>query len=268
MNRIRAKKHLGQHFLVDEHTASRIVNAVAPHAEDTIIEIGPGLGALTAPLLQTQCRVEAVEIDRELIERLRRRFAQCASLRLYHEDALRFDFSAPAADGSKARIVGNLPYNISTPLLMRLFDASEQIRDMHLMLQTEIAERMTAQPGSRNYSRLSVATHCFVKAQHLFDVAPEAFSPVPRVNSSVVRLLPRPFILDKSEREAFFSLVSKAFSQRRKTIGRIFSGTFSHDDFAQMHLRTDTRPQQLEVKHFLVMLDLLRHKSNDNGEVK
>ena len=268
MGEVRAKKHLGQHFLVDTYTATRIVNAVAPHAEDTIIEIGPGLGALTAPLLQTQCRVEAVEIDGDLIRRLQRRFAQCESLRLHHENALRFDFSAPTADGRKARIVGNLPYNISTPLLMRLFGACERIQDMHLMLQTEIAERITAQPGSKDYSRLSVTTGCFVEAQRLFDVPPGAFSPAPRVNSSIVRLLPRPCIVEKSKRKAFFDLVGKAFSQRRKTIGRIFAGTFNHDDFTQMRLRTNARPQELEAKHFLAMLDLLSHKSNDNREAK
>ena len=268
MKGIRAKKRLGQHFLVDTHTVSRIVDAIAPHPEDTIIEIGPGLGALTAPLLQAQCRVEAVEIDDELIERLRRRFAQCKSLHLHHEDALRFDFSTPGTDTGKVRIVGNLPYNISTPLLMRLFDACEHIRDMHLMLQTEIAERITALPGSGNYSRLSVAVGCFVKAQRLFDVAPGAFSPAPQVNSSVVRLLPHPCVVDESRRKAFFDLVRKTFSQRRKTIGRIFSGTFNNDDFAQMRLRSDTRPQELEAKHFLAMLDLLSHKSSDKGETK
>ena len=266
-NRFRAKKRLGQHFLVDEHVVSRIIDAIAPQPEDTIVEIGPGLGSLTAPLLKRQCRVEAVEIDRALVDRLKQDFARYESFRLHHADALKFDFSALASKNG-LRVVGNLPYNVSTPLLIRLFKSSEHVLDMHLMLQTEVVERIVAAPGSRNYSRLSVITDCFVKTQYLFDVPPEAFSPPPKVSSSVVRLLPHPCAIEAHRQKAFFSLVSKAFSQRRKTIGRIFSGIFNSDDFSKIRLCATVRPQELEVKHFLAMLDLLDGKPADDTEVK
>ena len=258
--KLRANKHLGQHFLIDESVTKRIVEAISPQPGEAVIEIGPGLGALTVPVLALGVHLDAIEISTTLVEQLRQRFDGCRNLTLHQNDALKFDFAAHIASGAhnKVRIIGNLPYNISTPLLMRLFDSCEHIRDMHLMLQTEIVERIAAQPGARDYSRLSVATACFAEAQHLFDVAPSAFAPPPKVNSSLVRLIPRPCPLEPGRRKAFFDLVGRAFSQRRKTIGRIFAGTLNQADFARLGLSTGSRPETLSLSNFLDMLNLLR----------
>lgn len=254
---LKANKRLGQHFLEDEHVIHRIIEAVSPRPEDALVEIGPGLGALTAPVLERGARLDAVEIDPALAERLRQRFAGCDKFTLHRRDALEFDFSSA---GAKVRIIGNLPYNVSTPLLMRLFDACERIRDMHLMLQTEVAVRLAAAPGTRDYSRLSVAAACFTGVQHLFDVPPSAFSPPPQVSSSLVRLTPRPCPFDPRRRRAFFALVRQAFSQRRKTIGRIFSGVLDAADFARLGLNAAVRPETLDLNSFLAVLNLLESK--------
>ncbi len=267
MKPVQAKKHLGQHFLDDEHVVRRVVEAISPRPEDVIVEIGPGLGALTAPVLERGARLDAVEIDPALAERLRQRFAGCDKFTLHCRDALDFDF-AGAGGSERLRVIGNLPYNVSTPLLMRLFNACERIRDAHLMLQTEVAVRLAAAPGTRNYSRLSVAAACFTEVQHLFDVAPSAFSPPPQVSSSLVRLSPRPCPLDARRRRAFFGLVKQAFSQRRKTIGRIFSGVLDAADFARLGLNAAARPETLGLKDFLAVLNLLESKRTATMEDK
>ncbi len=263
--KIKPKKHLGQHFLTDERVIASLVEAIAPRPGEAIVEIGPGLGALTAPVLERGVRLDAVEIDAALAERLTQRFGESKTFTLHRCDALEFDFAALGTHG-KIRVIGNLPYNVSTPLLMHLFDACEHIRDMHLMLQTEVAERAAAPPGTRNYSRLSVAAACFAGIQHLFDVAPSAFAPPPQVSSSLIRLLPRPCPVEPGRRRAFFGLVRRAFSQRRKTIGRIFAGTLDAADFAQLGLSASARPETLGVKHFLAMLDLLDGKATTTRE--
>ena len=267
MKAFQAKKHLAQHFLTDEHVISRIVKVISPRADETFVEIGPGLGALTAPLLKHNTHLDAIEIDPRLAEKLTRQFASYETFTLHCQDALKFDFTQPS-NGGKVRIVGNLPYNISTPLLLRLFNACKYIHDMHIMLQAEVAERIVAKPGTRNYSRLGVVANCFTKAHHLFDIAPSAFSPPPQVNSSIVRLLPQPCPIEPQSRQAFFDLVKKAFSQRRKTIGRIFSGIFNAQDFAQIGISTAARPEELEIKDFLAMLNLLGSKRTINMENK
>ena len=263
MKTTRAAKRLGQHFLTDEHVTARIVEAICPRPDEPIVEIGPGLGALTAPVLERGVRLDAVEIDAALADRLRQRFADQKRFTIHCRDALDFDFPAPSGS-HRIRVIGNLPYSISTPLLLRLFDRCERIRDMHLMLQTEVAERLAAGPGTRDYSRLSVAAACFTEVRHLFDVPPSAFSPPPRVSSSLVRLLPRPRPLfdprgagDPQRRRAFFNLVRYAFSQRRKTIGRIFSGRLEEADFARLGLSPSARPEALGISDFLNMLDLI-----------
>jgi 16S rRNA (adenine1518-N6/adenine1519-N6)-dimethyltransferase len=221
------RKRFGQHFLTDTSVLDAIVHAIDPKPGQRLIEIGPGLGALTLPLLERCERLTVIELDRDLAARLRRNPA----LDVIEADVLTVDF---AALGTRLRVVGNLPYNISTPILFRLQDAAQHIEDMHFMLQKEVVQRMAAAPGSKAYGRLSVMLQWRWHVEPLFDVPPTAFEPPPQVESAVVRLLPwpQPPLLDPGTLEA---LVASAFSQRRKllrhTLGpwlaaRHFAGSF------------------------------------------
>jgi 16S rRNA (adenine1518-N6/adenine1519-N6)-dimethyltransferase len=216
---VRARKRYGQHFLVDPTVVQRIVDAIDPHAGDELVEIGPGRGVLTFPLLQRCGRLRAIEIDRDLAAGLANNPRARAGLEILPVDVLTVDFSAMRGTGPRLRLVGNLPYNISTPLLFHLLGQRQSIADMTFMLQKEVVERMAARPGSSAYGRLTVmlAPHCVVES--LFDVGPRAFRPVPKVTSSVARLVPHrapPFAIDD---EALFArVVAAAFSQRRKTL--------------------------------------------------
>lgn len=210
------RKRFGQHFLTDASVLAAIVDAVAPRPDDRLVEIGPGLGALTTVLLDRVERLEAVEIDRDLVARLRARWP--ASRLVVHEaDALAFDFVALAGDGGRLRLVGNLPYNISSPLLIALLGCRQVIVDAHFMLQKEVVDRIVAPHGVSDYGRLSVMLQAFHHTVPLFDVPPEAFDPPPRVDSAVVRLRPRaePLARDVATLER---LVAVAFAQRRKML--------------------------------------------------
>jgi 16S rRNA (adenine1518-N6/adenine1519-N6)-dimethyltransferase len=208
------RKRFGQHFLTDASVLERIADAVMPREGDRLVEIGPGLGALTEVLLHRVPTMDAVEIDRDLVARLRRRWPE--ALRVHEADALAFDFGALAA-GGRIRLVGNLPYNISSPLLIGLLAHHASIVDAHFMLQKEVVERIVAPHGGADYGRLSVMLQAFHHADRLFDVPPEAFDPPPRVDSSVVRLRPRatPLVQDRATLER---LMAVAFGQRRKML--------------------------------------------------
>ncbi|MGH8335607.1 MAG: 16S rRNA (adenine(1518)-N(6)/adenine(1519)-N(6))-dimethyltransferase RsmA, partial [Gammaproteobacteria bacterium] len=215
----RARKRFGQHFLHDRNVISKILLAVAPKPDDFLVEIGPGLGALTLPLLTCCGSLTAVELDRDVIPKLEAAAAGKGELHVIQGDALKTDFRALAPPGGKIRLVGNLPYNISTPLLFHLLDQAGAIQDMHVMLQKEVAQRMAAKPGGKDYGRLTVmlAAHCTVAP--LLKIGSGAFSPPPKVESAFVRLLPHaapPFPLTDPARFARF--VSQAFSHRRKTL--------------------------------------------------
>ncbi|MDP1912255.1 16S rRNA (adenine(1518)-N(6)/adenine(1519)-N(6))-dimethyltransferase RsmA [Brevundimonas sp.] len=215
-----ARKRFGQHFLADHGVIDRIVAAIDPRPGDALVEIGPGLGALTGPLLARCKALTVIELDRDLAARLRRQ----EGLTVIEADVLKVDFNALAAiAGRKLRVVGNLPYNISTPILFHLLDASASVVDQHFMLQKEVVDRMAAAPGSKDYGRLSVMLQWRYRIESVLDVPPEAFEPPPRVNSAVVRMAPLP--LDESiDAERLRALVTTAFSQRRKllrhTLGR------------------------------------------------
>ncbi|MFN7272721.1 MAG: 16S rRNA (adenine(1518)-N(6)/adenine(1519)-N(6))-dimethyltransferase RsmA [Gammaproteobacteria bacterium] len=212
-----ARKRFGQHFLHDARIIDRIVEAIGPRPGDALVEIGPGHGALTAPLLAAAGRLDAIEIDRDLAATLRERYS-AQVLTLHGADALRFDFAAlAAARGQRLRVVGNLPYNISTPLLFHLLATPAAIRDLHIMLQKEVIDRICAEPGSDDYGRLTVMLAPWMRAEHLFDVGPGAFNPPPRVWSAVARLTMREapaFPVDAR----YGRVVAAAFSQRRKTL--------------------------------------------------
>ncbi len=218
--RHQARKRFGQHFLADRGVVEDIVDAIDPRPGEALVEIGPGLGALTLPILERSQRLCVVELDRDLAERLRRNPA----LEVIESDALKVDFAALAASREhKLRLVGNLPYNISTPILFHLLPAAAAVQDQHFMLQKEVVDRMAAAPGTKAYGRLSVMLQWRYHIESLFDVPPHAFEPPPRVDSSVVRMLPwpEPAALDAALLE---ELVQVAFSQRRKllrhTLGR------------------------------------------------
>jgi 16S rRNA (adenine1518-N6/adenine1519-N6)-dimethyltransferase len=214
-----AKRRFGQNFLVDRNVVDRIVTAVAPRPDETIVEIGSGQGALTARLLETTGRVVAIELDRELVPFLRTKFARAANLHLLEADALTTDFRAAIAPAAHARVVANLPYNIATAILQRLIEQRECISEMVLMLQREVVDRITAEPGSSDRGYLSVLVEAYCEAEKWFDVAPQAFRPVPKVWSTVVRLRVRPRIAAEVKDEALlWQIVSAGFTQRRKTI--------------------------------------------------
>lgn len=225
MSAHQARKRFGQHFLTDESVVESIVRAIGPARDDRVVEIGPGLSALTRPLLDRIDHLTAVEIDRDLAARLRRQYP-AERLTVVEADALTVDF---AQFGQGLRVVGNLPYNISSPLLFHLMGAAEQVRDQHFMLQREVIDRMVAEPGSGDYSRLSVMLQARYRMEKLFDVAPEAFDPPPRVVSAVVRMAPLPADrLRPASDAAFETVVARAFSQRRKMLRRVL------DDWAAL----------------------------------
>ena len=214
----RAKKRLGQNFLVDETYARRIVGALAPRAGETVVEIGPGRGALTALLLEGGARVVAVELDRELVPVLRERFGGLGGFKLVEADALKVDFCAAVEPAPGARVVANLPYNISTAILQRLVEQRRCVPEMVLMLQREVVERLTAPPGSSERGYLTVLVEAFCEASALFDVPPGAFRPVPKVWSTVARLRARAGAAEGLDEGLFLRVVSAGFAQKRKTI--------------------------------------------------
>jgi 16S rRNA (adenine1518-N6/adenine1519-N6)-dimethyltransferase len=214
----RARKRFGQHFLHDPGVISRILAAIAPRRGDAMVEIGPGLGAITLPLLQRLDRLQAIEIDRDAIRHLREATQHSDALQIHEGDVLEVDL-ASLRTGAKLRVVGNLPYNISTPLLFRLIEQREQVQDMHFMLQKEVVDRMAATPGSEHYGRLTVMLAPWLSVEPLFDIGPGAFRPPPKVVSTFVRLTPHeraPLQIGNARHYAV--VVAAAFAQRRKTL--------------------------------------------------
>lgn len=220
----KARKRFGQNFLTDASVVSRIVEAVAPRAGELIIEIGPGQAAMTRPLAESEAELMLLEIDRDLAARLRAEFAGYRNVTVHEGDALQTDFGSLAANRA-FRLVGNLPYNISTPLLFHVLRWSEYIQDMHFMLQQEVVRRLAASPGGKAWGRLSIMCQYHCSVTPLFDVSPASFSPAPRVNSTVVRLVPHTVPPVQVEDFAVFErIVKQAFSQRRKTLRNSLRG--------------------------------------------
>ena len=246
----RPRKRFGQHFLHDRGIIAKIIRSIDAKSGDRVVEIGPGLGALTVPLLEALGRLEVVELDRDVIPKLVERCAGLGELVVHSGDALRFDFSALAA-GAPLRLVGNLPYNISTPLLFHLLDHADAVADMHFMLQKEVVDRMAAGAGDDAYGRLSVmlAPRCAVEP--LFTVGPGAFTPPPKVDSAVVRLVPYaepPFPLPDPAR--FAAIVNQAFSRRRKTLRNALQGLVDPEAIAATGLDPGARPETVSPEAF------------------
>ena len=248
----RAKKALGQHFLHESAYIERIVDAVDPRAGDRVVEIGPGQGALTLPLLRRHGALTVVEFDRDLIAPLTRAAEGAGKLEVIHRDVLEVDFTALAGDGPPLRVVGNLPYNISSPILFHMLDHSPAIADMHFMLQKEVVDRMAAEPGSKAYGRLSVMLQAGCVVVPLFEVPPEAFRPPPKVDSAVVRLAPRPpGEAGINDQARFAAVVRAAFGQRRKTLRNALSGLCGPEEFDAAGIDPGTRAERLSVGEFV-----------------
>jgi 16S rRNA (adenine1518-N6/adenine1519-N6)-dimethyltransferase len=251
------RKRFGQHFLTDQAVIADIVAAIRPQADDAMVEIGPGLGALTAPLAAVLRRLDVIEIDRDIIARLRLAYP-AERLSVHAGDVLEFDFSVLPRD---LRVVGNLPYNISTPLLFHLARYAERIRDMHFMLQKEVVERMVAAPGGGDYGRLSVMLQYRFDMELLLEVPPEAFSPPPKVESAVVRMCPRPQAQLAAASEAGLAqVVRRAFAQRRKTLRNSLAGLLEAQDFAALAIAPGLRAENLAVADFVSISNYLDKK--------
>ena len=259
MARHRARKRFGQHFLTDPGVIDAIIRAISPHSDDLIVEIGPGQGAITDPLARSGCRLHLVELDRDLVSGLRSRYGDLGNVTVHEADALEFDF---ATLGKRLRIVGNLPYNISTPLLFHLLRYRGQILDMHFMLQKEVVERMAAAPGSKAYGRLGIMLGCHLSIEPLFDVPPASFEPPPEVNSAVVRLDPLPpGTFDIRNESHLSSLVATAFMQRRKTLRNALRSEADAADFDAAGIDPGLRPEQISIDRYIALSNHLIRKS-------
>jgi 16S rRNA (adenine1518-N6/adenine1519-N6)-dimethyltransferase len=255
----RAKKRYGQHFLHDRGTIERIVRAIDPRPGDRIVEVGPGRGAITAKLLSSAGSLDAIEIDPDVVPRLTERCAGQGDLRVHLADALEFDFRALRGDGPPLRLVGNLPYNVSTPLLFHFVSQIDAFASMHFMLQKEVVARMAAAPGSKTYGRLTVMLAPWVRVESLFDIGTGAFTPPPKVVSTFFALHPHsapPFAI--ADHATFARVVSAAFSQRRKTLRNSLSGLLDTDAIAAAGVDPGARPETLAPERFAALAARLR----------
>lgn len=250
------RKRFGQNFLTDTGVLHNIILAIDPQPRDTMVEIGPGLAAMTRLLLQGVDQMHVVELDRDLVERLKKTF-DAKKLIIHSADALQFDFaSIPVPAGSKLRVVGNLPYNISSPLLFHLAEIAPHVQDQHFMLQKEVVERMVAEPGSKTYGRLSVMLQWRYRMELLFVVPPTAFDPPPRVESAIVRMIPleHPLHCDQPKLE---QVVLKAFSQRRKVIRNCLAGMFVENDLIEVGIDPQMRPETIPLAQYVALANRL-----------
>lgn len=246
------RKRFGQHFLEDQTVIARLIAAIAPKPDEHLVEIGPGQGVLTQELVTLVKNLDAVEIDRDLIQILKKLALLYPNLKLHQADALTFDFTSLATAEYKIRVVGNLPYNISTPLLFHLMDQMSVIQDMHFMLQKEVVERMAAKPGTHSYGRLSVMVQYKCQVEELFVVPASAFNPPPKVESAVTRLIPYaqlPFVAMDFAR--FGLVVRQAFSQRRKMLHNCLKDLVPMTALEQLGIDANVRPEQLSVADFV-----------------
>jgi 16S rRNA (adenine1518-N6/adenine1519-N6)-dimethyltransferase len=250
-----ARKRFGQNFLTDDNVLHNIIAAIAPRRGEAMVEIGPGLAAMTALLLKELDHMHVVELDRDLVARLEKAYPR-ERLTVHAGDALKFDFgSIPVPAGQKLRVVGNLPYNISSPLLFHLAEYAGQIEDQHFMLQKEVVERMVAEPGSKTYGRLSVMLQWRYDMELMFVVPPTAFDPPPQVDSAIVRMIPKraPLAVDRARLEA---VVQKAFSQRRKVIRNCVAGMFTEAQLVEAGIDPGMRPETVGLEQYVALANL------------
>jgi len=251
------RKRFGQNFLHDQNVIQNIVYAIAPQDNQTLVEIGPGQGAITRLLLEHCKRLHVIEIDRDLVRHLKIQFPANEKLLIHNIDVLNFDFNSLTGD-QHLRLVGNLPYNISTPLLFHIFNHAHNIEDMHFMLQKEVVDRMAASPGSKRYGRLSIMTQYHCGVEPLFDVAPGSFNPPPKVKSSIVRLIPhtkKPVTV--ADYPQFAHIVNQAFSLRRKTMRNALKTIISEQGLIDCDIDPTKRPETISLKEFAKISDYI-----------
>ena len=255
------RKRFGQHFLHDEHVIKRIISVIDPQPNERLIEIGPGKGAITVPLLERQVLLHVVELDRDLLHYLKQLQDRFSRLTILHQDALKLDLSSVTKE--KVRITGNLPYNISSPLLFHLFEQGELIDDMIFMLQKEVVDRLCAAANDSNYSRLSVMGQFYCDLEKHFDVEPVSFSPPPKVRSSIISMRPKPIDLTL-DTALFTEVVKQAFSQRRKMLRNNLSRYLNEEDYGILDIDPTQRAQELSVENFTTMTRHLMTKKLEN----
>ncbi len=252
-----AKKRFGQNFLHDDAVISRIVDAIDPSTGENLVEIGPGLGALTEPVIERAGDISVVELDRDLAHRLRHHPFIAKHLTIYETDALNFDFSTLAKE-QPLRIFGNLPYNISTPLIFHLLSFKDTVTDMHFMLQKEVVNRMAAGPNSKAYGRLSIMCQYYCQVMPVMEIGPEAFQPPPKVDSAIVRLIPHKEIRYPAKDVKWLSRVTReAFNQRRKTIRNSFKKLISAEQLESIGINPGLRPENLSLKDYIDVANYL-----------
>ena len=255
-----ARKRFGQNFLRDSNIIERILNSIAPTADDRLLEIGPGQAALTDLLAASGAQLDCVELDRDLAGFLEKRFASNERVRIHQHDILKFELQnlSPAVERNSLRIIGNLPYNISTPVLFHLLKSHELIKDMVFMLQLEVVERMAAQPGNKTYGRLGLMLQYYCEIEHLFNVPPEAFTPRPKVSSAIVRLRPHTeFPLTAKDPAALEQVIRSAFNQRRKTLKNSLKAIMSEEAMAETGIDFSLRPENLSLADYVRLSDAL-----------
>jgi 16S rRNA (adenine1518-N6/adenine1519-N6)-dimethyltransferase len=255
-----ARKRFGQNFLVDHTVVDRIVLSIGVRTGDHLVEIGPGKGALTRLLVEQANPVDVIELDRDLVPLLQQQFSE-KEIIVHNHDALQFDYSVLQRDKNPLRVVGNLPYNISTPLLFHLLHYRRIIDDMHFMLQQEVVDRLAAQPGSKAWGRLGIMAQYYCEVEKLFTVPPEAFDPPPKVQSAIVRLKPLAKPVQQAKDIRYFEKAVKlAFSQRRKTLRNNFRTALSAEDLEALDLDPGERPENLSLPAFIKLGDALYSK--------
>jgi len=248
----KARKRFGQNFLHDHGVIRRIVACIGPKKGQRIVEIGPGKGALTEGIISVTEKMDVVELDRDLIPILKVNLFRFPELTVHEADAMKFDFTSLKTDEQSIRVVGNLPYNISTPLIFHLLSQANVIEDMHFMLQKEVVDRLAARPGDSLYGRLSVMAQYYCAVESLFIVGPESFDPAPKVDSAIVRMTPHkilPYTVDNIKK--LEDMVRVGFQQRRKTLRNNYKGVLDNDDFAALDIDPGLRPERLDVKDFV-----------------
>jgi 16S rRNA (adenine1518-N6/adenine1519-N6)-dimethyltransferase len=262
-----ARKRFGQNFLHDQGIIDRIVQSINPRASDHIVEIGPGQGALTRPLAASGARLDCVELDRDLAAFLKTNVGKQANVTIHQQDILKFDLASVQHDSQRLRIIGNLPYNISTPVLFYLLQQHNRIEDMVFMLQLEVVNRMAAQVGDRNYGRLGLMLQYYCEVEPLFNVPSAAFTPRPKVSSAIVRLIPHQTMpIQAKDPECLQVVIRTAFNQRRKTLKNSLKAIISETVLTTLPLDVSMRPENLTLADYILISDALTEQSESHED--